>query len=535
MSTQNKNFKLAYFSIAVLIMLLTGGYFLVSKVGSKGSYDISSIKNKSDLYPTIVIGGGVGGLTASVYLSMANIKTYLAEGDMPGGLLTQSLSVRNWPGEIDTPGSIVTDKLRAQARKRGVEIAQELVTDIDTSKWPYEVTLSSVTNPDEKKVMKALSVIIGMGAKSNYLGIPGEQEYWSKGVTNCAVCEGSLYRDKTVCVVGGGDSAMEEASYLSGLAKKVYIFVRRDALRAVDSRKDEVLKKPNVEVVYNSSLIKILGNNSEVTEILVRNNKTNEKKKYQMDGVFLAIGFTPNTEIFKNKLALTSGGYIKLSTDQESSKTGIYAVGDIVDPVYKQAVTAAGDGCRAALQTQRFLGDIGFDPADFSNEEKPAASGPEEHDLVAEPVAGHENHENKDNKKQAQSADSEKSQKAEKKTSEIKSGILHDVKSKKEFDQIMQNTKLPVVIDYYATWCGPCKIIAPLYKKLSKLYKDKVLFLKINIDTVPLLAQEQNIRGVPTFTFHSIDKNNSGKLFEADRVIGAGLNQKEFKEKLDAL
>lgn len=532
--------------IAAAALLVAGGYFLITRIKTKAglSYDAATVKMDDTTYPAVVIGGGIGGMTAGVYLAMANIKTALFEGDSPGGLLNQSLSVRNWPGEIESPGAAITEKLRAQALKRGVQVEREKVIGVDVSSWPYQLTVARVDDPSRTRTVKALSLIVGMGALSNYLDIPGEKEYWSKGVTNCAVCEGSLYRGKTICVVGGGDSAMEEASYLSGLAKKVYVFVRRDKLRAVDNRKDEVIARDNVEVVYNTSLREIRGDRDKVTSVVLHNNKDNRDKEVPMDGVFLAIGFTPNTQLFVDELTLTKGGYIKLYNDQETSVRGVYGIGDIVDPVYKQAVTAAGDGCRAALQAQRFLGDCGYDPnKKVATEVKGAAPAPVEtpKEVAKEDPAPAEKedfpalsgdpgkNENFPAGPPLKAGDAEEPAKAvaAEGSSLPQAGVPHEITSAEELSALTMQTKQPVVVDFYATWCMPCKQMAPLYKKLAKKYDDKVTFLKVNIDKVPEVSAPHAIRGVPTFTF--IKEGT-----ECGRIVGA-TTQGQFTTQIDKL
>ena len=494
--------------------LVFGGYILITrpmKSAPVASYNLRAVTMDENTYPAVVLGGGVGGLTAGIYLSMANIKTLLAQGSVPGGLLTQSHSVRNWPGEIDVPGSVITDKVRAQAMKRGVLVKDEKAVAVNVSSWPFTITLEEVTDPSKKRTVKALSLIVAMGALSNYLTVSGEKEYWSKGVTNCAVCEGSLYRDKEVCIVGGGDSAIEEASYLSSIAKHVTIYVRRDVLRAVDNRKDEVVALKNVDVVYNTSLTAIKGDGNKVTSISLINNKTKKEQDVPMDGVFLAIGFTPNTKMFEGGLALTKGGYIKCEHDQEASVPGVYAVGDIVDPVYKQAVTAAGDGCRAALQAQRFLADLGHH-ADVAPQATTQATKPATEEVAAKKI---------EEKKDDVAAPVVKA------SSLPTAGEVHEIRSVEEYEALMAQTERPVVVDFYATWCGPCKLMAPMYHRLAEKHKD-VLFLKVNIDPLPGIAQKSNIYGVPTFVFVKEGK-------EVERVVGGGMREAQFSGKVEAL
>jgi len=346
---------------------------------------------------------------------------------------------------------------------------------------------------------------------SNYLGIPGEKEYWSKGVTNCAVCEGALYKDKVVCVVGGGNSAVEEAHYLAGLAKKVYVFVRGDALRATDNRKDDLMRLSNVSFVYNTSLQKITGDNEKVTDVVVINNKTKQEQKYSMDGVFLAIGFKPNTALFKSVLGLDDAGYIKLTNDQETTVPGVYAVGDIVDPRYKQAVTAAGDGCRAALQAHAFLLHSKYVAKPMIVDEPNA-------ERTAQEVPAVEVHEKKD----TSLPDSETA------VVVYESGKTHEMKSVHEAEALVKTSAVPVIIDFHATWCGPCRAMAPLYKRLAERYKDRAVFVKVNIDDLGGFATHYRIQGVPTFVF--IKEGT-----ERDRIVGGGSTEQQFADKIDKL
>lgn len=328
--------------------------------------DLKSIKNITEIYPVVVLGSGVAGLTAANYLAQANIPTIVIEGETPGGALMLSHSVRNWPGVIDLPGREIIDTLRQQAEKSGVRIIDGKATKVDFTTWPFTIELETMTR-SIPNTLQALSCIIATGATPNYLGIPGEtgdNGYWGRGVTNCAVCDGPLYRGLSVGIVGGGDAAMAEASYLSGIAEKVTIFVRGDSLRAKDHKKrDEVLTLPNVSVIFNTKVTEVQGDDNVVTQVKTLNTKTNETSIVALDGLFLAIGSQPNTTLFKKQLTLDDLGHVVLTHDQATSRKGVFAAGDVCDPVFRQAVTSAGQGCKAALQTQKFLDDLGFKPS----------------------------------------------------------------------------------------------------------------------------------------------------------------------------
>ncbi len=295
----------------------------------------------------VILGGGVGGMSSALYLSRAGLKPVIIEGNNPGGLIAQSHKVQNWPSEIEISGYELADKIKKQALSSGVEFFEGVVKSVDFSEKPY--TIEAVDFNGNKKVLKAKSCIIAMGTTPNLLKIKGESNFWGKGVTNCAVCDGPLYRNKKVAIVGGGDSALLEAEYLSDIAKDVYVFVRKKSFKVVELQRLQKLKrKKNVHFLYESTLQEIHGDQDTVTHVDV---KIKDKiKTLDIDGVFLAIGSKPNTEIFKGQIKLDEKGYIILEKDQETSKKGIYAVGDIVDPVYKQAISASGDGAKAALQ-----------------------------------------------------------------------------------------------------------------------------------------------------------------------------------------
>jgi len=503
MSTNSNSIQSFIITAAVFVGAAGVIYFSFLSQTNRPSYVMSADTMTADTYPVVIVGGGVGGLTSAVYLSLANIKTYVAEGDTPGGLLTQSHSVRNWPGEIDSPGAAITEKLRSQALRAGAAIKREIVTSIDLSSWPYTLTVQSVDDKNDTKTIRALSVILGVGAKSNYLGIPGEEQYWGRGVTNCAVCEGSLYKDRVVCVVGGGDSAMEEASYLSEIAKKVYVFVRSDKLRALDNRKDEVLAKSNVEFVFNTLMRAVVGDGQRVIGVVTQDKESDEHKTVPMDGVFLAVGFTPNTAMLEGQVNLTSRKYIKLYHDQETSVSGVYAVGDVVDPVYKQAVTASGDGCRAALQSIAFLQACGYSAQKSAEpqslqKEKMASVGGKPLEESSDAVDG----------------------------LHFSAGGVIEVSSENDFYQLFNMGK-PVLVDFYATWCMPCKRVAPLFKKLAKEYAGEMIFAKVNIDSVGTIGQSERLQGVPTFIAYVDGK-------PVAREEGA-LSQSRFKEIIDPI
>lgn len=299
----------------------------------------------------LIIGSGPAGYTAAIYAARAGLKPVLYTGGQPGGQLTTTNDVENFPGYpegINGPQMMVD--LQKQAERFGTEINYGLVTSVDFSGYPHKVIV------DEKEEIIAESVIIATGATAKYLGLPSEQVYLNHGVSACAVCDGYFYRGKEVAVVGAGDSAAEEATYLANLCTKVHLIVRRDEMRASRIMQQRVLNTPNIEIHWNTETEEVLGDEGGVNSIRVVNNKTGEKKVIPLQGFFLAIGHQPNTSIFKDYLEMDESGYIIVKPG--STKTnieGVFAVGDAADKVYRQAITAAGTGCMGALDAEKFL------------------------------------------------------------------------------------------------------------------------------------------------------------------------------------
>ena len=301
----------------------------------------------------VIIGSGPAGFTAAIYASRANLSPIVIEGPQPGGQLTTTTEIENFPGYPEkVTGIKLMDDLRTQAAQYGTEIISGRVTAVDFSTRPFTVTV------DGNNTITADAAIISTGATARYLGLPDEQKYMGMGVSACATCDGFFYRKRTVAVVGGGDTAAEEALYLAGLAAKVYQIVRRDKLRASKVMQQRVFDNPKIEILFNTNTVGLYG--AEVLEgaHLVANKGTENENYYDIaiDGFFLAIGHKPNTEIFAGQIDLDEQGYIKV--DAPSTRTsieGVFAAGDVADPTYQQAISAAGTGCRAAIDLERYL------------------------------------------------------------------------------------------------------------------------------------------------------------------------------------
>jgi thioredoxin-disulfide reductase len=301
----------------------------------------------------LIIGSGPAGYTAAIYASRANLSPVLYEGLQPGGQLTTTTEVENFPGyPSGISGAELMDDLRKQAERFGADIRSGFATSTDLSESPYKVTI------DDEKVIETEALIIATGATAKYLGLSDEQKYAGMGVSACATCDGFFYRKKTVAVVGGGDTACEEAVYLSGLAKQVYLIVRKSFLRASKVMQERVFNTPNIEVLFEHNALGLFGDNGvEGAHLVKRMGEPDEEKvDIAIDGFFLAIGHKPNSEVFKPWVEADEIGYIKTIPGTPRTKiSGVFAAGDVADPYYRQAVTAAGSGCMAAIEAERYL------------------------------------------------------------------------------------------------------------------------------------------------------------------------------------
>ena len=305
--------------------------------------------------PCLIIGSGPAGYTAAIYAARANLNPVMYMGSQPGGQLTITSDVENFPGYPDgIGGPELMQDLEKQARRFGTDIRYGMVTSVDFSGELKKVTV------DFENEVTADAVIVATGATAKWLGLKNEERFYSKGVSACAVCDGFFFRGQDVAVVGGGDTAAEEASYLAKLVRKVYLLVRRDELRASQIMRKRVMNTPNIEILWNTETLDILGDDEAgVTGAHVRNNLTHEVYDLPVTGFFVAIGHQPNTKIFAGQLEMDNNGYIRtVPGTTHTSVEGVFACGDAQDYVYRQAVTAAGTGCMAALDAERFLAAV---------------------------------------------------------------------------------------------------------------------------------------------------------------------------------
>lgn len=329
---------------------------LFKSMDIKGKTNSDSVNsNEVEHTRVLIIGSGPAGYTAAIYAARANLSPIMYEGLQPGGQLTTTTEVDNFPGyPKGITGPEMMEDLKAQAQRFGTDVRFGMATASDLSKQPFKVTI------DGEKVIEADALIIATGATAKYLGLESEDKFKGQGVSACATCDGFFYKGQDVAVVGGGDTAAEEATYLAGICRKVYLIVRKPYLRASKAMQDRVTNTPNVEVLYEHSTKEIIGDMSGVNGAILLNGK-GEEVKISITGFFVAIGHVPNSDIFKNFIDADETGYIK--TIPGSSKTnipGVFACGDVQDKHYRQAITAAGSGCMAALDAERYLGTRTF-------------------------------------------------------------------------------------------------------------------------------------------------------------------------------
>ncbi len=302
----------------------------------------------------IIIGSGPAGLTAGVYAARANLSPLIIDGYEPGGQLMSTTYVENWPGETRILGPELMKHMRDHAAHYNARFLSDTITGVDLSKKPFMLTTR------REKELHTHTLVIATGAKPKRLQCPGEDTYWGKGVTTCAVCDGAFYRDKEVVVIGGGDTAMESASFLTNFTDKITLVHILSKLTASQAMQERVINNPKIKIIYNSTVTAIDGDGKSVTGVTITNQETKKTSSLSAGGVFIAIGLTPNTHLFKNQLEMNDYGYITLKGHTATSVPGVFAAGDVADSRYRQAITAAGTGCAATLDAERYLKEHGL-------------------------------------------------------------------------------------------------------------------------------------------------------------------------------
>jgi thioredoxin reductase (NADPH) len=393
----------------------------------------------------------------------------------------QTTEVENWLGETSIMGPELMKKARAHVEHFGVPFLADAVESVDLSKWPFKITT------EDGKTINALSLIITTGASPSKLDVPGENKYWgSGGVSSCAVCDAPFYKGKNVVVVGGGDSAVEEAIQLAKHVNHVTLLVRKGKMRSAASMQDRLKGYKNIEVIYNMQIQEILGNDTQLTHIKLLNNETDEVSDMPIDGVFLAVGHNPNSWLFKGQLALDDHGNIKMrGRTQETSVKGVFAAGDIEDNRYRQAFISSGRGNAAALDAEKFLTEIGFNDAIVRQLQEKT-------------------------KRAIEQADDQSSR-------------VQLVKDLKTLHDTIRRDKV-VIVDFFAEYCPSCMQMLPVYDSVSKEFKD-VTFIKVDTDEAPAIADEYKVFKIPTMLVFK-----DGKL--VDRHVSA-MSRVELRNFID--
>jgi len=307
---------------------------------------------ENKIHKLIIVGSGPAGLTAAIYAARANLEPIIIDGDDPGGQLMKTSYVENWPGEKSILGPKLMINMRDHAKHFGTQFVSGVVTEVDFSKKPFTITVNN------KTLLQAHAVIITTGATPRRLGVPGEDIHWGKGVTTCAVCDGAFYRDRKVVIVGGGDTAMEDASFLKKFTNDITIVHILDKFTASHAMQQRVINDPDIKIHYNSTVTEIHGDGQQVEAVTVTDKATGQAMKLEADGVFVAVGLTPNTAPFKDHIFCNKGGFVEIVNQTRTNIEGVFAAGDVHDYRYRQAITSAGAGCMAALDAERYLSEI---------------------------------------------------------------------------------------------------------------------------------------------------------------------------------
>ncbi|MEB3831017.1 thioredoxin-disulfide reductase [Phormidium sp. CCY1219] len=420
----------------------------------------------------VIIGSGPAGYTAAIYAARANLKPVVFEGfqvgGIPGGQLMTTTEVENYPGFPEgITGPQLMERMKLQAKRWGAELYTEDVTSVDLSQRPF------VVKSDERE-FKTHTLVIATGATAKRLGLPNEHQFWSHGISACAICDGAspIFKGVDLAVVGGGDTAAEESVYLTKYGSHVNLLVRRDQMRASKAMQDRVLKNPKITVHWNTEAQDVFGGEDGRMEgIKIKNKQTGEEHELRVKGLFYAIGHTPNTQLFKGQLELDERGYVVTKPNSvETSVEGVYAVGDVQDHEFRQAVTAAGTGCMGAMLAERLLAEKGLAQEFHQTEESEKAPEPEE---------------------KAQAADTEE-------TFDIQetrhAGGYALRKLYHESDRV-------IMVKYVSPTCGPCHTLKPILNKVVDEFEGKIHFVEIDIDQDPGIADNAGIIGTPTVQF----------------------------------
>lgn len=418
------------------------------------SIKLSDVYGIDNLVPFLVIGSGPACLSAALYGARTNTRTVVIRGNKPGGQLTGTSFIENWPGIVKIRGADIVQQQQDQASHFGAVMVDDTVASVDFAQWPYVITT------EEGRVLRAMAVMIGTGATARGLGVPGEHEYWGRGVTTCAICDAPYHKGDDVVVIGGGDTAMEEALELSSYANTVKVLVRGSELRASAAMIDLVKATNNVTFVFNTVLTSINGNGHHVTSIMIKNTKTNIKEEMAIKGVFLGIGHDPNTKLFEKYLKTDKNRYIKVNCrTQQTSLPGIVAAGDVTDPRYRQAGVAAGDGIKAGLDIVWWLADLGYN-SQVQKDLEPYFFDP----LMDKKIE------------------------------------ISQINGQVELDALLADCKKNgelLLLDFYTTACPSCMHMMPVIEWIASKFKGKVQIYKVDASLCFDLTKTYHVPDVP--------------------------------------
>ncbi len=450
------NIKSCMLGSGLLVLLLLLSSCMLTNTDGKmdaSVYNVEKLKGMKNIVPIAVLGSGPAGLCAALYGGRAGFGVLVAEGTLPGGLLTQTTLVENWPGDVEIQGPDIIKNLKEQSAKWGAQFMHDTVERVDFNSWPFKLFT------EDGKELNALTVILATGATPRYLGVPGEQEYWGRGVTTCAVCDAPFYKGEDVVVIGGGDSAAEEAMQLAPYAKKITILVRKDHMRASKAMQDRLKGYDQISILYNVEVKEIQGDDAQVTGVQLYNNKDETTTVMPISGVFLAIGHIPNTGFLDNAVALTKGGHIQLDTrTQETSVTGVFSAGDVSDSRYRQAGVSSGHGIAAGLDATFFLNEIGY------NESL-------EHELRGE----------------------------QRLFRHVQEDVytVTEINSLDAFESFVLESDIPVIVDFYAEWCPTCMQMLPPFASVAQDFEGKVALIKVDADQADEIMKKHHVQKVP--------------------------------------
>lgn len=458
--------KFKIFTTILLLYNVINTEFKVKKL----DYDINKLKNKKDIIEVAIIGSGPGGLSAALYAARGGYNPIVFQGPKPGGQLTDTTWVENWPGMDTVSGAQAIKNITNQAKKFGAVIVPYTIEKVDFSDWPF--TLYDQNN----KKYNALTVIIATGATPRKLNVEGEKTYWGKGMLSCGICDAPLTKNQNAIIVGGGDAAIERAMQIAPYAKKIILLVRGDKMKASKFMQDKLKAFDHIKVYFNKEIIKILGDTKHITGAYIKD--TNNKKTYKINTnwVFLSIGFIPDTNIFKGQLDLDQDGYIEHECKtQQTSIEGVYVAGNACDSIYKQAGTASGDGSKAGLNAIDFLSKLNFDST-----MKPIIKN-----SLLKP--------------------------------EIKEDQIKDIKDSQEFENKIKQDKKTFVI-FYSSFCSTCNQVKKILENITKEFQNKLDFVKVDKENFSDLHEKYKINIVPTFVIFKNSKEISKLESEIDQI-----------------